>query len=552
MYTLMDIEWIELEDQTRHPTQIAAMRVDKDWQCQDVFYTRIQPEDPQFHIWEHVAYTGGYANEFLSAPPLAEVCRQLNRWLKPDDTLCWWRDPSDEVFHSFFPQVENSRLILFPHISSYLHYSPYLIGSEYHIVSKFGIRQSVKRHFASDDVSTMRLALYLIKFPQELLEIPIESSSDTSPPQLTTYILDLNHQVIHENNCEKLLNASAVREEASMELLLGRGNKPCICCIESYRQTLRKRNRDIIARSEYSFVYSPDSKIFHTRCCDRILAAEKIQGTVKYITCLGTGRSPCKVCKPTVADESYRYLKQVDTPKAKRHKSFAKSGIPVVMPPKPETKPKPKKPYGRVLTIQEQRAMQRFISAKSEREAVLKNSSLTPEQKADAITLTQPSYAFWASSGFGNFHLRHCGRLKTLTDLKGFSLYEDAVRAGYKPCRQCKPSPKHNLEISMPIYSKERPTESVEVLIKLCQENGFSSERQRNAVLVETTKGIWRVHTGAIPYKLEHINKIYGANNRTEFHTQPKIFLSLTDVFIYIKKHDSCTAEVYNENIEQR
>lgn len=539
MYVLMDIEWVQHENEMQWPTQIAAMRVDKDWNTQDLFYTRIQPEDPQFHIWDHVAYTGGYANEFLSAPPLKEVCRQLKRWLKPDDILCCWREFSDEVFRIFFPQIENNSLVLFPHIRSYLLYSPYLIGSEYHIVSKYGIKQRRKRHLASDDVETIRLALYLLKFPQELLEIPIEDRQDTSHAQLVTYILELNQQIIHDKTCEKILTASTVREAVSIDSLLGRGNKPCLCCIESYRQALRKRNRDIIARSEYSFVYSPDSKIFHTRNCDRILSAEKIQGTVKYITCLDTGRSPCKVCKPTAADESYRYLKQADIPKTKRHKSFAKSGIPVVMPPKPEMKPKPKNPYGRALTVQEQRAMQRFISAKSEREAVLKNSSLTPEQKVDAITLTQPSYAFWAASGFGNFHLRHCGRLNTLTDLKGFSLYEDAVRAGYKPCRQCKPSPKHNLEISMPIYSKERPAESVEVLIELCQENGFSSEHQRNTVLVETTKGIWRIHTDASPYRLEHINKIYGVNNRTEFHTQPKIFLSLTDAFVYIKRHDS-------------
>jgi hypothetical protein len=335
------------------------------------------------------------------------------------------------------------------------------------------------------------------------------------------------------------MTASAVREEVSIEPLLGRGNKPCGCCIESYRQAMRKRNRDIIARSEYSFVYSPNSKVFHTRNCNRILSIEQVRGAVKYITCLDSGRIPCKVCKPTATDESYRYLKQADIPKAKRYKSFFKSGIPVVMPPKPEPQPKPKNPYGRVLTAQEQRAMQRFISAKSEREAILKNSSLTPDQKADAMTLTQPSYAFWAASGFGNFHLRHCGRLNTLTDLKGFSLYEDAVHAGYKPCRQCKPSPKNNLEISIPIYSKERPSESVEMLIELCEGNGLQWERQKHAVQIETAKGIWRVHTDASPYRLEHINKIYGANNRTEFHTQPKIFLSLTDVFVYIKRHDT-------------
>jgi hypothetical protein len=77
------------------------------------------------------------------------------------------------------------------------------------------------------------------------------------------------------------------------------------------------------------------------------------------------------------------------------------------------------------------------------------------------------------------------------------------------------------------------------MLIELCEGNGLQWERQKHAVQIETAKGIWRVHTDASPYRLEHINKIYGANNRTEFHTQPKIFLSLTDVFVYIKRHDT-------------
>jgi hypothetical protein len=100
MYVLMDIEWVQHENEMLWPTQIAAMRVDKDWNAQDLFYTRIQPADPEFFIWDHVGYTGGYANEFLSAPPLKEVCSQLFRWLKPGDILCWWRECSDFMVKS--------------------------------------------------------------------------------------------------------------------------------------------------------------------------------------------------------------------------------------------------------------------------------------------------------------------------------------------------------------------------------------------------------------------------------------------------------------------
>ncbi len=544
MYVLMDIEWVTDGQDQIYPTQIAALRADTQWETEVSYYARIQPQDPMFFKWDHMGYTGGYANEFLSAPPLVEVEKQLLQWLKPDDILCWWREESNTVFHTFFPQIGNTNLALFPHISSYLHYSPYLIGSEYHIASQFGIKRGENRHFAAADVETMCLALYLLKFPQELLEIPVEVHHNVFQPQLHTFILDLNQQIIHDKNCDRIQTASAIRETVSIDSLLGKGNRPCPCCAESYRKALRKRNRDTIARSEYCFVYTPDSRVFHTRNCDRILAAEQILGTVKYMTCLDTGRSPCRVCNPTVADESYRYLKQAEIPRRQSHKKLLKTSIPVKMPPKPEKNPKPNNPYGRSLTLQEERAMQRFIIAKAEREQLSKNTSLTSQERADALTLTQPSYAFWAASGFGNFHLRHCGKLKSLTALKGFSLYEDAVHAGYKPCKQCKPTPKNNLEISVPIYSKERPSESAEMLVDLCEGIGFQCERQRNTVQIETEKGIWRVYTNALPYKLEHINKIYGATNRTEFHTQPKIFLSLRDVWTYIKKHDGIADDV--------
>ena len=55
---------------------------------------------------------------------------------------------------------------------------------------------------------------------------------------------------------------------------------------------------------------------------------------------------------------------------------------------------------------------------------------------------------------------------------------------------------------------------------------------------MRTDAGIWRLSTQQSPYRLEHINLIKTPNNRTEFHRQPRTFLSFTDVVRYIKKHD--------------
>ena len=55
---------------------------------------------------------------------------------------------------------------------------------------------------------------------------------------------------------------------------------------------------------------------------------------------------------------------------------------------------------------------------------------------------------------------------------------------------------------------------------------------------IETGFGIWRIKSGSIPYRLYHINKIVEPNNKTDFHQQPHIFLSLSDVVAYIINHD--------------
>ena len=77
MYVLIDIQWVQNEDRKRHPTQIAAIRVDDNWAFENIFFTRIQPLDESFHLWDHKAYTGGSAEEFLSAPTLAEVSDRI-------------------------------------------------------------------------------------------------------------------------------------------------------------------------------------------------------------------------------------------------------------------------------------------------------------------------------------------------------------------------------------------------------------------------------------------------------------------------------------------
>ena len=107
MYVLIDMEWVDNKEGRCHPSQLAAMRVNEKWERQELFSMRIQPPDETFHIWDHVGYTGGYANEFLGAPPAKEVFKMLRQWLQPEDVLCWWQDTGLLLFEEFADGIQN-------------------------------------------------------------------------------------------------------------------------------------------------------------------------------------------------------------------------------------------------------------------------------------------------------------------------------------------------------------------------------------------------------------------------------------------------------------
>ena len=153
--------------------------------------------------------------------------------------------------------------------------------------------------------------------------------------------------------------------------------------------------------------------------------------------------------------------------------------------------------------------------------------------------MTQPTYAFWSARGYTNFHLRNCKKLSGLTDLRGYTKYEQAIISGMQPCRHCNPSKKHDLELTIPRGSAIRKEETPNTLVILCRENQYPWELTENYFQLETPKGIWRIRTDGVPYRMDHINKILSPNNRTQFHQQPRLFLSYRDAFAYIKRHDS-------------
>ena len=509
MYVLMDIEWMELDDQTRYPTQLAALRVDEVWRFQKMFYTRIRPLDERFWVWDHVGYAGSTEEEFLSAPTLEEAAEMFHSWLREDDILCWWINSNRKAFAELIGQVGNKRIVLFPYVKNYLVDRPQFMGNLYHIAEKLKIDYCGNPHDSRCDVEMIRTVLWDLRFPQDLLQSPASDMLDKEKT-LLRYILDIPTNRIHKTDCEKLPTSGHQKVYPGLNNVVINGCKPCLCCSREFLTARRERNRRIIENSPYTFIFSPNSNVFHTRDCKVVLSsAADVRGTMKYKTCIEKKRKPCKVCKPTMPESEIPSRKEKNLPQKRN------------------------------LTDQERRALKRLKQAQEERKNAPKLPAMSNQQITDLQTLTHSGYAFWVATGYKRFHLRHCGRLKSVSNIKGFALYEDAVRMGYRPCRQCKPTPKHNLELSFPFFSKERRDENVGSIAALCKIVGYKYTQAEGYFQIETPKGIWRVYTDSAPYRVEHINKRSTSDNTTAFHVQPRIFLSLTDVYMYIKRHDS-------------
>ena len=262
------------------------------------------------------------------------------------------------------------------------------------------------------------------------------------------------------------------------------------------------------------FRSSKQSKIFHTRKCSHVLLAYDIQGSVSYDTCLKSGRRPCKHCNPEPIEE---------------HKTIAFSVLPN----------KPQAPQERSLSKDEQSAIGRFKRAKQEREAAFKRGSLSDTEKSNIMALSQPGLAFWASKGYRTFHRRNCPQITGLNQLVGFPRYQDAVRAGYCPCRHCKPNPKQDVVYSIPITNKKRDGESVETLVQLCTEHCLPFRHDGRYFEMQTMVGKWKIDMEMRPVRLEHINLVSQPENTKKYHVQPRLFLSLQDTFDYIMRHDN-------------
>lgn len=513
MYVLADLEWVESKNNRISFTQVAMVRVDEDWNIVRTIYRRIKPMDESFHLWKHVAFAGGSPEDFLNAQDSACAFRDIADWLWPSDIICWWYSDSKEWMQKLVPQIANKQIVLTDLVANYLGEGGR--GNPYRIGKKLYLDRPTTKHDSRNDIEMMRRVLEYVQFPQPIPEfIPERKPNDQIGAQGMAYHAHIDTNTIHKKGCPQIPATGHLKGYNELTKPVSKGYVPCDCVKAEFRAARRQRNQNIIDRTEYNFLYTPDSKVFHRRDCKIMLSAKDVLGAVLYGSCRASNRVPCKICNPTVDDEKLR--------KCTTKKGSSK-----------------KIPLGSTnLSPEEQRAINRHRQAQEQRKAVERNTALSQEKKEDLCTLSKPRYAFFAAKGYKNFHLRNCKKLSGISNVEGFAWYKDATRAGYRPCKCCKPEPKHDVVISLPIYSTERSGESSGMLKGLCNRYGYKHWREAALTYIETEVGIWRLNTGSSPYRLEHINLVMTPDNRTEFHRQPRLFLSMRDAFYYIKRHD--------------
>ena len=537
MYVLMDLEWFCTGQGNIFPTQIAALRVDENWRRLDHFFSRIRPGRTDTPNWAHIAFSGGKPEDFLCAPTLSAALRGLRMWLQKDDVLCWWAEEAPKVFKQLHTPLLHTPVLqappAMPHRVLLDHVGPILASkgivqeNPYKIAASLGLTAPTPAHCSEHDVLAIQAVLQALNFPQENLSKRAKrranrygSNQDPTHADMP-YQLDAGTGLLHKKDCDDIPDGAALSGFASFKPCFNGKARPCPCLAEEYRWAKRKRNQSIINRSQYNFAYTKTSLVFHRRDCPRILSANSIMGSVFYDACAKTGRRPCKLCKPSA-------LELVKIPE----KIYA-----------------PRGPFQKNLPNPEQRAIQRLKQSQEERRNAPLDS-MTGQERADLFTLTQPSYAFWAAAGYQTFHRRDCRKLKGLSSLRGFSRFQDAARAGYTPCKLCKPTKKQDMIYSIPITNQKRQGESVQDLAALCEENQFTYSREADYFTIRTPLGRWRIHLNCNPIAVDHINLTKTPDNPLLYHRQPRLFLSLADTFAYIKRHDQKLQDLKRQPLE--
>ncbi len=527
MFVVVDIEWANNDQNHQSLTQLAAAKLDDNWRVTDTFSTLIRPQNASFEDWAQVCYNGGSPEVFRQAPAAIVALSRFEAWLSREDILLFWYGSAIKMFCKMYrilfkKTYERKCLSIGEKIIDFLKIDPDQNRNPYQLAKWAALKLSGMEHISQNDVAVIVSILWWSAVPPSVILAPPASptparGASDQPHQLYQY--NLKGGLLHKRGSSCIPHDAILKGYGSLRACIKKGFRPCPVCLQKEMDMeKRRRNRELLENVPYQYVFLPDSPIFHRRSCPNLVyATQTIEGCMIYEKAIGTGRTPCRFCKPIPTER-------------------------ILAPKKRKTKTKSKLPPAFVVPVDnegEKRAIGRYNAAKNERDVALRVANLTEIEKRDIYTLTQPEFAFWSAPGYRTFHIRSCGKLSDMTHLKGFKQYDAAIAAGYVPCKQCRPTRKHDVAFSIPITNRSREDEDVEVLESFCRNMGYFYYAEKDIFTVRTLVGEWKIYTNLRPVKVDHNNLTHDGG----YHRQPRVFLSLYDTIRYIHKHDESLLE---------
>ena len=245
MNVLIDIEWVQ-SGEDFEITQIAAVRVSEKWETVDTFGALVCPASCWNVNWDHMAYNGYSPDEFRAGSDEASCLLRLLHFLKADDTLiCWHKDTEHVLKRKWETTVGEELLLKCRHVNQKVHGLASARGIDQHglyeTAAAFGIELPAPKHQATNDVQVMQ-------------------------------------RLLSKLNIQFSANSGAIQDAPR-------------------KKTRREKILEALSHSQYNYIFTLDSNVFHRVTCHLMLNAKTIHGTVRYEKA-SRGRVPCKVCRP--------------------------------------------------------------------------------------------------------------------------------------------------------------------------------------------------------------------------------------------------------------
>jgi len=240
MLVLMDLEWTEHSNEEKELTQIAAVRIDEQWNKKEKTNLLIYPVEGSGADWKHMAFCGYEAKDFLAGHEEADCLHALERWLLPKDVICLWSRTAKHTLNERWKCATGENFpwpvsVVNDQVYDILRRQKSICYGLYTVAGVLDIYPEGTEHCAKDDVSLM-------------------------------------YQVLWKSGLEQKQLAQGKR--------------------------IKLTGRELIEKMPYSYFYTPTSAVFHTKTCSAITRANDICGCATYKTAI-KNRRPCSLCHPT-------------------------------------------------------------------------------------------------------------------------------------------------------------------------------------------------------------------------------------------------------------